>query len=102
MQVEAQLSKLSRDRGFSLVVFGSSETLGLCTSCRASAARDVVPTLRVSGGRVYLFLEDGRMGALLVTDAERLQVHPTSCASRLTCQSGRLLKFSAVECVLLV
>ena len=40
---------------------------------RASAARDVIPTLRAAGGRTYLFLPDGRMGRLLITDAERLQ-----------------------------
>ena len=41
---------------------------------RCSAARDVTPTLRAQGCRTYLFLEDGRMGRLSVTDAERLQV----------------------------
>ena len=40
---------------------------------RASAARDVIPTLRAAGGRTYLFLPDGRMGRLLIADAERLQ-----------------------------
>jgi len=43
---------------------------------RCSAARDVTPTLRAQGCRTYLFLEDGRMGRLSVTDAERLQVGP--------------------------
>lgn len=42
--------------------------------CRAAACRDVVPPLRASGGRLYLFLEDGRTGRLLLPDAERLQV----------------------------
>ena len=57
--------------------------------CRASAARDVLPPLRMSGGRVYLFLEDGRMGALLVTDAERLQVRAYRLTPRAAGQPER-------------